>query len=292
MYSYKKSLKSNFSDELINTYLIRPIAGFIVWAIYYTPITPNQVTLASIGSGLIASYLYYKGSPGEIFIAGLLVTLKDVLDSADGQLARVKNQYSRVGRFLDSIGDFIVNAALFSAIGWSLFRMTNQFLLLIAATIGFLCVSLRVSYHVFYQVNFLHLTDQYNVNRVSEIVQKEDVNKGGLELALQRIFQVMYGWQDRLIARIDRWSGRESLTYDMNVDDKIVQQWYSDRFGLRFSSMIGLATELFLLMICSLLNRLEWYLVLNLCFMNGIFLLCVFYRRFILLKILQNTRRG
>ena len=30
MYSYRKSLKSDISDELINTYLLRPIAGLIV----------------------------------------------------------------------------------------------------------------------------------------------------------------------------------------------------------------------------------------------------------------------
>ena len=48
MYSYRNSLKSDTSDEIINTYLLRPIAGIIVWVLYYTPITPNQVTIVSI----------------------------------------------------------------------------------------------------------------------------------------------------------------------------------------------------------------------------------------------------
>jgi phosphatidylglycerophosphate synthase len=32
-------------------------------------------------------------------VAGLCMTLKDLLDSADGQLARAKQMYSRFGRF-------------------------------------------------------------------------------------------------------------------------------------------------------------------------------------------------
>ena len=116
-YSYRESIKSDKSDELINTYLLRPIAGIIVWVLYYTPITPNQVTIASILSGIIASIFYLRGTAGSFIVAGLLITLKDILDSADGQLARAKTTTKWFGRFLDSIGDFIVNAAVFAPSG-------------------------------------------------------------------------------------------------------------------------------------------------------------------------------
>ena len=116
-YAYRSSLKSDFSDELINTYLLRPIAGLIVRLLYPTPVTPNQVTIASTVAGIVAAFFYLDGTPGAVVAAGLLVTLKDLLDSADGQLARAKGTYSRIGRFLDSIGDFVVDAAVFGAIG-------------------------------------------------------------------------------------------------------------------------------------------------------------------------------
>ena len=100
MYSYRSSLKSDKSDELINTYLLRPLAGLIVWVLYYTPITPNQVTIASIMAGFASAFFYAKGTPDAFVIAGLLVTVKDLLDSADGQLARAKEKFSRVGSCL------------------------------------------------------------------------------------------------------------------------------------------------------------------------------------------------
>ncbi len=278
MYSYNSSLKSDQSDEFINTYLLRPVAGLIVWVLYYTSVTPNHVTISSIISGLVAASFYLKGTPEAFITAGLLVTLKDVLDSADGQLARAKQQYSRVGRFLDSIGDFVVDIAIFSAIGWTLCQSRGDWWMLILALFGFIGISLRVSYHVFYSVNFLHLQNQYTNNRITEELQEEDLRKGGLELILQRIFQFIYGWQDRLIMRLDAWSRRNQ------ADRDFLRLWYSNTHGLRISGFLGFGTELFLLMLCSIFNQLEFYLYLNFFFMNGILVTCVLYRRVVLFR--------
>jgi phosphatidylglycerophosphate synthase len=283
MYSYRQSIKSDKSDELINTYILRPFAGLIVGALYYTPITPNQVTLASTIAGLVAACLYLKGTPDAFIAAGLLVTLKDILDSADGQLARAKRQFSRIGRFLDSIGDFIVDVALFSAIGWRLYQATGNEWMPVLALLGLMGITLRVSYHVFYHVNFLHLQNQYANNRVTEEIREEDRAKGGIELTLQRIFQLIYGWQDRLIKGVDAWSRKN------HSDVLYLQKWYADLKGLTISGFLGFGTELFLLMVCSVVNQLEVYLYLNIFLMNGIMVLSVLYRRVILFRILRKN---
>jgi phosphatidylglycerophosphate synthase len=302
MYSYRASVKSDVSDELINSYVLRPLAGCIVWALYDTPVTPNQVTILSTIAGCIAAVFYIQGTPEACILAGLCVTLKDILDSADGQLARAKQQFSRIGRFLDSIGDFVVNIAVFGAIGWTLFRVSGDWQMLVLAVLGCIGISLRVSYHVFYQVQYLHLQNEYLNNRTSEEIQEEDVRRGGRELILQQIFQMIYGWQDRLVLRIDRWNRGESfrkLPVDVLADpleeitlvnDRRWRDWYSDVIGLRISGLLGFGTELFLLMICSVLNNLELYLFLNIFLMNGILLSSIFYRRFILAKHLSKHR--
>jgi hypothetical protein len=286
MYSYRNSIKSDKSDELINTYLLRPIAGVIVWALYYTPITPNQVTIVSILSGIVAALFYLKGTASAFVVAGLLIILKDILDSADGQLARAKQQQSRVGRFLDSIGDFVVNAAVFGSIGWTLYKMNDNWLTLILALLGLVGISLRISYHVFYQVQFLHLQKQYENNRITEELQEEDLKKSAFEITLQQIFQIIYGWQDRLMARIDGWSTRKpfqrSLTTEQSELSEGYKAWYSDTLALRISGFLGFGTEFFLLMLCSVFNQLELYLYLNLFLMNGILIICIIYRRFVL----------
>ncbi|MBI3586112.1 MAG: CDP-alcohol phosphatidyltransferase family protein [Ignavibacteriales bacterium] len=276
MYNYRNSLKSSVSDELINTYLLRPLAGLIVWGLYYTPITPNQVTIASTLVGVLAAVFYLEGNAQATAIAGLCITLKDILDSADGQLARAKQQYSRIGRFIDSIGDFVVDVAVFGAIGWVLYASSGDVRMLVLALVGLAGISLRVSYHVFYQASFLHLERKYENNRVTEEVREEDKTGELIVLRLQKIFQFIYGWQDRLMLAVDMWcrGGRN--------DEQFLTRWYADATGLRISGLLGFGTELFLLMVCSVLNRLELYLYLNVILMNGIWVAGILYRKTVL----------
>jgi hypothetical protein len=130
--------------------------------------------------------------------------------------------------------------------------------------------------YVYYLSSFLHLEEKYQVNRITEEITSEDMKADALTVTLQSIFQVIYGWQDRLMLRIDRWcsgggAGREFST-----------RWYSDVIGLRLSGLIGIGTELFLLMLCSVFNALQLYLFLNVFFMNSIWFVSIFYRRWYL----------
>jgi phosphatidylglycerophosphate synthase len=275
-YSYDLSVKSDASDELINVYVVRPAAGLLVRILYRTPITPNQLTIAAALSGFVAAVFYLAGNPTTIILAGVCVTLKDLLDSADGQLARAKQLYSRSGRFLDSIGDFLVNLSVFGAIGYLLTISHDDALYAGLALLGFLGTTLRVSYHVYYHTSFLHLNKQYAVNRITEEVRDDDLQKDRMTLTLQRVFQFLYGWQDRGMVRIDRWCRGE---HSPNINDTV---WFADRVGLRLSGFLGLGTELFLLTVCSVTNQLSMYLWCNLVLMNGIWMASVWYRRQVL----------
>ncbi len=286
MYEYGKSIKSSGSDELINTYLIRPVAGLVVRALYSSRVTPNQVTMASIVAGLAAAWMYGRGESSAIVCAGLLVTLKDVLDSADGQLARAKQLYSRAGRFLDSIGDFVVDVAVFGAIGWMLSIRHGDLLYCFLALGALLGITFRVSYHVFYQTSYLHLQQGYQTNRITEEVQQEDEKGNRATLLLQVVFQKIYGWQDRMVLSIDQWCrGKEE-------SEELKPKWYADYFGIRISGFLGMGTELFLLMAFSIFDLLEIYLFINLIAMNGLLAFNVFYRKLYLgKKLASNSAR-
>jgi hypothetical protein len=138
-------------------------------------------------------------------------------------------------------------------------------------------ISLRVSYHVYHQVQFLHLQQSYENNRVSEELNDADLREARRTICLQRIFLAIYGWQDRIIARIDVWSRRNEA-----VSGTTAACWYGNPIALRLSGLIGLGTELFLLMVCSVGGDLRLYMWLNIVGMNMILLMCVFYRRAIL----------
>jgi phosphatidylglycerophosphate synthase len=276
-YSYQASVKSSASDELVNTYFLRPAAGLVVRVLYATPVTPNQVTLASIAVGAAAAICLAGGTAGATALGGLLVTAKDILDAADGQLARAKQMFSRGGRFLDSIGDMLVNAALFAGIATALSAGQPAWWITPGCLLAFLGISLRVSYHVFYQTAFLHQLNSYEGNRLTEEFTDEDRHSDALTRRLQRVFLVLYGWQDRMMVRIDGWSSG-----GMREDTPEGRRWYGDLTGVRLSGFLGLGTELLLLTLCALADRMGFYLLANIAGMNLMWAFCVGYRRLIL----------
>jgi phosphatidylglycerophosphate synthase len=288
-YRYSQSLKSDSSDELINTYVLRPIAGVLVRFLYNTSVTPNQITVLAILVGGCAAVLYSVGEARTTFLAGVLVTLKDLLDSADGQLARAKNQFSRRGRFIDSIGDFLVDLLIFAAITAALHRVTQSPSVVLLGIAGMLGITLRVSYHVFYHVSFLHLGERYQTNRLIEEIRDEDRRGDKLTLRLQQVFLLIYLWQDRLMFTIDGWSKSAARSLSNEKRHAFEKPWYSDRIGLRLSGFLGFGTELALLTVCSLLNELSLYLWLNLLLMNSIWLISILYRRLVLAPALVKS---
>ena len=83
-------------------------------------VTPNQVTICAILVGLFAGFLASRGAYVYYAIAGVLLEINSILDSVDGELARLRFQYSKLGQWLDNLSDDIVDNAFIAAIGYGL----------------------------------------------------------------------------------------------------------------------------------------------------------------------------
>ena len=64
---------------------------------------PNAVTIASIFLGVAAGVLFYYNDLWLNVLGMFLLVWANSYDSADGQLARMTKQFSRIGRILDGI---------------------------------------------------------------------------------------------------------------------------------------------------------------------------------------------
>src|SRR5215468_813141 len=80
-------------------------------------VTPNHVTIAAIVIGLVAALLASRGGHAMFALAGVLLECNSILDSCDGELARLRYQYSRLGQWLDNLSDDIVDNAFIVAVG-------------------------------------------------------------------------------------------------------------------------------------------------------------------------------
>ncbi|MDE6134889.1 MAG: CDP-alcohol phosphatidyltransferase family protein [Muribaculaceae bacterium] len=114
--SYRDSLKSMDTEEHIDLAFYRPI-GY-AWACLAKKlgITPNVITIASIFLGIGAGIAFYFNDLWINIIGMLLLIWANSFDSADGQLARMTRQYSRLGRILDGLSGDIWFATIYIAI--------------------------------------------------------------------------------------------------------------------------------------------------------------------------------
>lgn len=91
----------------------RSFGRFLANQLKNTHFTPIHVTILFGITGLIAIYCILNN---YYLLAGFFIVLKSGIDAADGELARLKNTPSYVGRYLDSVFDIILNFLFLMAI--------------------------------------------------------------------------------------------------------------------------------------------------------------------------------
>ena len=106
------------SDFRLNRVFSRPLTQVLL----KTPLTPNQITLTSLGLGLLAGYLFSLGLYTYSLAAAACYQLAVVLDNCDGEVARAKNMKSKLGGWLDIVADFFTDGALYLGVAFGIKR--------------------------------------------------------------------------------------------------------------------------------------------------------------------------
>jgi phosphatidylglycerophosphate synthase len=101
-------------EELADVYFFRPLGAVTAHAAQSLGLTPNQLTVAGAAVGMMAGALLYDERLGLVAFALLIV--HGIVDSSDGQLARMTGQTSELGRILDGIGGYATHVAIYVAI--------------------------------------------------------------------------------------------------------------------------------------------------------------------------------
>jgi hypothetical protein len=125
---YTGSLKAVEMEEALDLVVYRPLAFLLTKLVYPTPITPNQISVVSLVFGLLAGYFFWLGNPSSGVLAAGAYFLCNVLDCADGQLARLRGKPSPFGYIVDGSIDYLASVAVFVGMshGLVLQRPTEQ----------------------------------------------------------------------------------------------------------------------------------------------------------------------
>ena len=114
------------------------------------PITPNMVSLFTLGVSFIAGAFYSVGGYGNMLVGSILSVSASILDGCDGEVARLKFQESDFGCWLETVCDYLYYLFIFAGMSIGFFRSTGQRsyliwggLLFLGAVASFLTVGLQ-----------------------------------------------------------------------------------------------------------------------------------------------------
>lgn len=117
MYASKGPVVEEWADRRF----FRPLGWRLATALLPTRISADAVTFASLVLGVLAGHLFWYRSAWVNAGGVLLFILSDVLDSADGQLARLRGTSTRMGRILDGLADTGRFVSLYGHLGARLY---------------------------------------------------------------------------------------------------------------------------------------------------------------------------
>jgi len=147
---YQSTLKSSDTEEPLDLWIYRPLGFYTALLAAKCHITPNMITIASIIIGAAAGVLFYFNDLALNIIGMILLVTANLFDSADGQLARLTDNKTKLGRILDGVAGniwfvIIYVAILLRTLNTGFYGLTDASLWLIVAAAGFFHVQQAAS---------------------------------------------------------------------------------------------------------------------------------------------------
>lgn len=115
------------ADSRVDRVINRRCSRWLTRLLIRLPVTPNQVTLLSLGLGLAAGWMLWAATPGSALVGLLFYLAAVVVDHSDGEVARLTFQESAFGEWLDFATDTATHAVLVLGMGVTASRVGGGF---------------------------------------------------------------------------------------------------------------------------------------------------------------------
>lgn len=120
----KNNLQKNtaFFDEMwYSRYFGRKVSIYFTWLFLKLRITPNTATLVSLLVGFIGAFI--MAFPGQIYlvIGSIILQMYIILDSTDGELARILDKKTILGPYLDRLVHVFMYVLIFVSMGMNVY---------------------------------------------------------------------------------------------------------------------------------------------------------------------------
>jgi hypothetical protein len=278
--AFESTLKSADTEEFIDTHFYRPL-GYL-WALFFNKlnVTPNQITITSVFIGTAAGVCFYFTTFWINLLGVFLLVWANVYDSADGQLARMTNQKTELGRILDGASGIFWFCSIYMAIILRSWSQWNFWVFLLAVFAGY-CHSKQAAMADYYRnlhLFFLQGKAGSELDNSRKLLEKYELI--GWDKPFMKFFQKMY---------ISYTMGQEKWTPHLQkmfqtIDVRragTVPEWFPQAFCkksfplLKYTNMLSFNLRSIVLFVCLLSGFPCGYFMFEITVMNILLLYMV-----------------
>ncbi len=154
-------------EERFDLVFSRPFGLLFAKIAFKLNLTPTQVSVASLLTGVVGGILFtWQNDPMYAWSGAFLVVFAGILDSSDGQLARMTNSSTELGRIIDGIVDNFVFISMYFFSALYLVDTYGWFVSYGIATAAGYAHSLKSAVYEFHKSEYFYYVGNYETNRV------------------------------------------------------------------------------------------------------------------------------
>jgi phosphatidylglycerophosphate synthase len=287
---YFRSLKPWETEELVNQYINRPIAYLIALGFKGLGASPNFVTLLAMCFGVSSGVFFARGDYRAEITAAMLLAVMNLLDCADGQLARILGRSSQLGKTLDGIGDFMTHLSIFFGVAHALSVKVGSFYPYFLAVAAQFSMYIHIMFYDHFKNVFINLTCPDYVDRLEDLdelkerAERAKLNGKGLSgRLLPRMYYAFYRAETAFVSigYLPVLNNLHDIIRDPERIDPYVKEAYSREMKpvVRMWSVIGDTLHLTLFMIFGVVGNMALLFPVMIVLLNVYMVFVIVYQR-------------
>ena len=245
--------------ELADVYFFHPLGSICARLANSLRMTPTQVTIVSALMGVAGGALLFDERLGLVAFALLIV--HGIIDSADGQLARMTGKSTELGKVLDAVAGYVTHAAIYLAIAAGVLHRGGSSVILVWMVLAGIATIAQAQMY------------EYHRRAYSSVVGEGCLPRHDPAMVGPSLRWIMHGylfvqrWLIGLHAEVEAALARRSIGGGVRDEDRLR---YRDHFYWRVRgwNLLGDNTRFYAIGVLACFHRIDLYFAFILLPMN------------------------
>ena len=255
---------------MADVYFFHPLGSIVARLARSLRITPTQLTVIGALVGVTGGALLYDKRLG--FAGFAILILHGIIDSADGQLARLTGQVTELGKVLDGGSGYVTHATIYLAIAAGMLHRGGSGVILLWMVLAGIATVAHAQMYEYHRTAYSSVVGEGRVPR------HEPAKVAAWLRGFYRGYLLMQKWLVGLHAELEAALSRRAIGGAVSDDDRVK---YRDHFygPVRGWNLFGDNTRFYAIGVLAWFHRIDLYFAFILLAMNLAFLALWLWQR-------------